>query len=112
MRIAAVMQEVREINAAHGFHAAGREVFAEKLMLVVTELAEAMEEFRDGRELHAVRYEHSASGSKPEGIPIELADAVIRIFDLCKANSIDLESAIRHKLDFNKNRPYKHNRLL
>jgi hypothetical protein len=33
---------------------------------------------------------------------------VIRIFDACGRYGIDLEQAIRAKMEYNKNRPYKH----
>lgn len=45
---------------------------------------------------------------KPEGIPSELADAVIRIFDMCGYYGIDLEKAIDEKMAYNKTRSYKH----
>ena len=47
-------------------------------------------------------------GKKPEGIPVELADCVIRIMDYCGKVGIDLEEAIRIKHEYNKTRPYKH----
>lgn len=108
MRIAEVMKEIRGINAAHGFEAEGDKIFCEKLMLVITELAEAMEAFRLGRRLGEVWYENG----KPEGIPVEIADAVIRLFDWCEANGIDLEDMIRMKLDYNMRRPYLHGKKL
>ena len=46
--------------------------------------------------------------TKPEGVSIELADAVIRIADLCGQMGIDLETAIILKMDYNKSRPFKH----
>lgn len=45
---------------------------------------------------------------KPEGIAIELADAVIRILDYCGHVGIDIEKAIEIKHEYNKTRPYKH----
>lgn len=48
----------------------------EMLMLIISELAEALEEHRDGREV--IYY---VEGGKPEGTAIELADAVIRCLD-------------------------------
>lgn len=45
---------------------------------------------------------------KTEGIPSELADTVIRIFDLCGYYGIDLETAILEKMKYNKVRPYRH----
>lgn len=78
-----------------------------KLMLVTTEIAEAAEEVRmpyfDPKE--TVRY---SSEGKPEGFPIELADAVIRIFDLCGRLGIDLEGAIATKHAYNATRSFKH----
>ena len=48
---------------------------------------------------------------KPCGIPSELADVVIRIFDFCGGMNIDLEKIILEKMAYNETRPYKHNRL-
>jgi NTP pyrophosphatase (non-canonical NTP hydrolase) len=45
---------------------------------------------------------------KPEGIPIELADCIIRILDYCGKKGIDIEEAIRIKHEYNKTRPYRH----
>lgn len=76
----------------------------DRLMLMVTEIAEAMEEFRDGH-LAAEVY---VKDGKPEGVPIELADVVIRIADFCGLHQIDLEAALATKLAFNEKRPYRH----
>ena len=51
---------------------------------------------------------HKCKFAKPCGIPFELADYAIRIFDACGRYGIDLEQAIRVKMEYNKNRPYKH----
>lgn len=45
---------------------------------------------------------------KPEGVAVELADAVIRIADLCGHLEIDLEEVIEIKMAYNEGRPYKH----
>lgn len=45
---------------------------------------------------------------KPVGVPSELADAVIRIADLCGLYGIDLEKAVKEKLSFNRTRPFRH----
>jgi NTP pyrophosphatase (non-canonical NTP hydrolase) len=78
--------------------------FMETLMLVVSEIAEAGEEYRDGRALNEVYYH----GSKPEGIPVELADAVIRILDFCEWAGIDLYTVIQEKHAYNLTREPRH----
>jgi NTP pyrophosphatase (non-canonical NTP hydrolase) len=83
-----------------------------KLMLIVSEVAEAQDELRKG---HAADYtyyaEEHASGVhnyKPEGVPSELADVVIRVLDFCYTEGIDLEAIIEEKLRYNATRAYKH----
>lgn len=82
-----------------------------KLMLVVTELAEAAEEVRDDK---WSTYHHSIDSAalpataKPEGFTSELADAVIRIFHLAGLLGLDLEGAIREKMAYNETRSHRH----
>jgi len=79
--------------------------FVERLCLVHSEVSEALEEYRNGRGFDEIYYSDSG---KMEGIPIELADVVIRVFDLCGKHNIDLGKAVVDKLEFNKTRPYRH----
>lgn len=79
--------------------------WGELIALVHSELSEALEEARYKYSVNEVYYEDDG---KPCGIPIELADACIRIFDICGAHGIDLEKAIEEKMKYNENRPYKH----
>lgn len=74
-----------------------------KLMLVVSELAEAGEELRSGRMSTWV-----GEGYKPEGFAIEIADAFIRLSDLCGKLGIDVAKAVREKHRYNTTRPYRH----
>ena len=65
----------------------------EKLMLVVTELSEAMEAYR-----------HEDIKNFKE----EIADTFIRLCDICGSVNIDIEREIRTKMEVNKKRPYLH----
>jgi len=76
-----------------------------KLMLCVTELAEAAEDYRRGGDMTTALVGPKA---KPCGFPTELADTVIRIFDLAGALGIDLEAEIMQKLDYNEGREHRH----
>jgi hypothetical protein len=68
----------------------------ELLMLVVTELAEGMEGARKG--LADDKLPHRTM------LEVELADAVIRIFDMAGGLGLDVAGAIAEKLAFNANR--------
>ena len=48
------------------------------------------------------------TADKPEGIPAELADVILRILDMCGQYGIDISSALAEKHEYNKTRPYKH----
>jgi NTP pyrophosphatase (non-canonical NTP hydrolase) len=64
-----------------------------RLMLIVGEVAEAMEGLRK---------------NDSDNFEEELADIVIRVADLAGGLGIDLETEIIKKMDKNKDRPYKH----
>lgn len=77
------------------------------LLLVVSEITEAQDALRDGCKPDE---EWEREDGKPEGFASELADAVIRICNLCGSLGIDLASAIEKKHAFNAGRPFKHGR--
>jgi NTP pyrophosphatase (non-canonical NTP hydrolase) len=79
-----------------------------KLMLIVTELGEALESLRDT----GVQYQ-------PMGIPHltgegnfgeEIADAIIRLLDLSDMVGIDIGEEVVKKVAKNNDRPHKHGR--
>ena len=87
----------------------GSDNLPEKLMLIVSELAEAMEELRNPRIWQRNNYVYFV-GDKPDGFAIELIDALIRLLDLCAALRIDVASGLALKMNFNAGRPYKHDK--
>jgi NTP pyrophosphatase (non-canonical NTP hydrolase) len=91
---------------AHGWHDEPRTV-GDLICLMHSELSEALEEYRNGHSPNQIYYNEMPK-DKPEGIPIELADCIIRIFDFCGLHNIDLEQALTIKMQYNKTRPYRH----
>ena len=46
--------------------------------------------------------------SKPEGVPSELADVLVRLLDMCSRYGVDLFAEWRSKMDYNWSRSYRH----
>ena len=84
-----------EIAVSKGFWDEERNI-GEALMLIVTEIAEAMEAHRHQDE---------------ENFREELADTFIRLLDLCGGLKIDIAGEIAKKSEKNKDRPYKHGKV-
>lgn len=104
----------------------------EMLMLAVTELAEGLEEDRDGKPVHyytalqdGERRQVTTGSSqgyefpngarvpegtllKPEGLAVELADCIIRCLDTMQSLDVDIEGIVREKMDYNAQRAFKH----
>lgn len=70
--------------------------FGERIALIHSELSEALE--ADRKDLMDDKLPHR------KGVEVELADAVIRIFDLAGAEGYDLAGAIIEKNKFNRSR--------
>lgn len=101
--LALLQQEVHACAKSKGWWDTDRSI-PECLMLIVSELAEALEDFRGGDDPQHI-YD---TCTKPCGFPIELADAVIRILDLAGHLGIDLGEALVTKHAFNLTRPVRH----
>jgi len=110
------------IAQEHGFHKKPCDL-PTRLMLIVSELSEAMEADRKGiwchnpellsgkhlleltiNELQKSTYESSVKGTVEE----EIADAIIRLLDLAGVYNINLDWHVAAKMAYNEKREYKH----
>jgi NTP pyrophosphatase (non-canonical NTP hydrolase) len=112
-----VQKQMYKISKEHGFHdddytpeqaeydsnfsVRYKAQVAQRLMLTVSELSEALE---------AMRHDNPPDShiSNFTGLEAELADAVIRIMDLAETTNSRLAEAIIAKAAYNANRPHKH----
>ena len=91
-------KEVHDLAIEKGWYDgnSAREV-PELLCLIHAEISEALEGYRN-------KIPIDQKGNLGE----ELADAVIRIWDMCEYLNIDIASEVNKKHEFNKTRPYRH----
>lgn len=104
-----VQKQVCWNSASKGFHDGEANLteeqtnakISQRLMLIVSELAEAMEALRKGNppDNHIPKF---------SGMEAELADAVIRIMDLAETMGLRLAEAIIAKASYNSRREFKH----
>jgi hypothetical protein len=105
-----------------------RNYYTARLALVTTEVAEAVEELRNGRAVDETYYLYEDGGEavahgnrpasvdpmdrprKPEGVPSEVADVVVRSFDFADEAQFDLAEILDRKLAYNASRPKMHGR--
>lgn len=99
--------EVKEVNMANGWYEDDRTVLDE-CMLLVTEVAEMAEAFRDGMMTTLYQYKGPETTPKPVGFPSECADVFIRLLDTCDRHGIDLVAETQTKLAYNATRGFRH----
>ncbi|MCL2207229.1 MAG: hypothetical protein FWB90_03930 [Fibromonadales bacterium] len=126
-------QEVHKVAKEHGWWD-NPLTFGEIIALVHSELSEALNEYRNEKgnlyytcyhpnlgkgeicETHSDAFCNAADDietvkcafAKPEGVAIELADAIMRILDYCGRENIDIDRAVKEKCEYNKGRDYRH----
>ncbi|KYC49198.1 MAG: hypothetical protein AMQ74_01466 [Candidatus Methanofastidiosum methylothiophilum] len=105
-----LINEAYKTADEHGWHSINR-TFGDLIALCHGELSEALEEYRDGglNKDNLIYYKNDKEGNiKPEGVAVEIADLLIRVFDLCKDMDIPIIDALKIKMEYNKLRPYLH----
>jgi NTP pyrophosphatase (non-canonical NTP hydrolase) len=70
-----------------------------------SELSEMLEEHRDGHQPTETYYTEKG---KPEGIPSELADLIIRALHFAGIFGIDVAASVAEKHEYNLTRPHRH----
>jgi len=121
MRLNELRDEAYAYAKQKGFHDEPCSL-GERLMLIVSELSEALEADRKGRPFEPNKttsilwklpdpenvsssfYENNIKGSVAE----EIADAIIRLCDFAGVYDIDIEWHVKAKMAYNKTRPFKH----
>jgi NTP pyrophosphatase (non-canonical NTP hydrolase) len=120
MNLNKLSEQIYAANKEKGFWDEERNV-GETLMLVVTELAEAMEVHRKTGDIRldsaametvsGVSEDHFSSTFvmlAKDTFGDEIADALIRLFDLAGGFGIDLDFHVSQKLRYNATREHKH----
>lgn len=125
MDLKLLAQEIHDNSKTKGFWDAEPNI-AQKLMLIVSELSEAMEADRkdhyaypkaletymDGWDEsmsdYKRKYQSDFESTVKNSFEDELADAFIRILDLACYKKIDLEWHVKAKMKYNAMRPHMH----
>ena len=97
-------EAVHEVAKSNGWYDDGGPSVPEAFAFMHSEISEALEAWRDGAK-PIMLWLHQR---KPEGIPAELADVVLRVLDFCGRHGVDIALAINEKHRYNQTRPHRH----
>jgi NTP pyrophosphatase (non-canonical NTP hydrolase) len=110
--LAEMQQEVYENNVAHGWFDRYR-AFGDDISLIHSEVSEMFEAYRSGENGVMIPVKILTNSGveityNPHSVEAEAADILIRLLDTCQRYGIDLDTAFREKMNYNKTRPYRH----
>ena len=105
LTIKELIKQSHETAVKKGWWEDGDRPAGEMMLLMVCEVAEAFEEYRNGHSSKEIFYREDG---KPEGQAVEFADVIIRICDYAGQQEMPLLRAISEKLEYNKTRSYRH----
>lgn len=112
-------KDIYDNAVSKGFYENGIGSIGTRLMLIVSELSEALEADRNNRfadldsfyslmNYNPDSFKDSFKQTIKDSFEDEMADSVIRILDLCYAMKIDIGKHIELKMKYNSLREYKH----
>lgn len=117
MNLNELSNKIYQANKSKGFWDAERNK-GELLMLVTSELSEALDADRESRYadilsfnlsiLNGDPFQHAFKSNIKDTFEDEIADAVIRLLDLAGGLGIDIDFHVNQKLQYNATRPNKH----
>lgn len=90
--ISDLMMQVNSLAERRGWHE-NRPTFIESLAMVYSSLSKTIDEYMLVGDNGTSQVFHSTEGT-PEGVPIALAETMLRIMHLASVNGILLESAV------------------
>ena len=113
--LAEMGREVFSWAESKGWEPDERSTFGDCCALLHSEVSEALEAYRVkgvfayvGNENPEVVFSQEYRGLKPEGVPSEFADVLIRLLHYSARYGIDLEAEYEAKMSYNQKRPYRH----
>ena len=118
MDLTVFSEKIHEGNKQKGFYNGEKKPLGTMLMLVVSELGEALEADRHSLKADLNYYENLLNTNYDfqiafkeaikDTVEDEIADAIIRLLDMCGYLHIDIQKHVDLKLRYNKGRGYRH----
>jgi hypothetical protein len=71
------------------------------LALIHSDVSAALNEYQAGHSLFEIYHQ----AGEPRGVPIGLANVVLRVLDMAAAYMIDIDAAMTMKMAYNRTRP-------